>query len=141
VSRATMLVMSDFERLEEWCRKVRIIFAAPPYLVGSVLSRADYKDVDLRLILSDRLFDRLRRGNPMTIRFINRGLSIWGQQETGLPIDFQVQRQTEANQIKGVRNPMGIRDWSLIDRAANPPAATEELDVVAITNPEREKPK
>lgn len=115
MARSTYLLLSDFERLEEWCRLVHVVFlGAVPYLVGSVTERADYRDVDLRVILADKRFNRYMRGRPERIRYLNRAISIWGQQETGLPIDFQIQRQTDANAFTGVRNPMGIRDWSLI---------------------------
>lgn len=112
--RASFLVQSDFERLEEWCRNVCILFGPEiPYLVGSATERSDYRDVDLRLILEDEVFDRSWR-DPVKVRLVNRALSIWGQQETGLPIDFQIQRQTEANDRfpHGIRNPMGLRDWA-----------------------------
>ncbi len=114
-SRASFLLLTDFERVEEWCRGIRILFAAPPYLVGSVLLRKDYRDIDLRLILPDKKFDREWR-NPIKVRLMNRAMSTWGQRETGLPIDFQIQRQSTANERwpDGVRNAMGVRDWSVI---------------------------
>ena len=53
---------------------------------------------------------------------LNRALSVWGQQETGLPIDFQVQRQTEANaEFSGTRIAMGFRDWIIeLQKASTP---------------------
>lgn len=117
MSRSTHLLLTDFERVEEWCRGVRILFGQPPYLVGSALSRPDYRDIDLRLILPDKKFDREWR-NPVKVRLMNRAISAWGQRETGLPIDFQIQRQSAANARwpNEVRNPMGVgvRDWSVI---------------------------
>ena len=113
--RATYLLMSDFERLEEWCRLVDVVFDHnTTYLVGSTNRTKDYRDVDLRCILLDAVFDRWW-GDPLKVRYVNRAISIWGQQETGLPIDFQVQRQTDSNEQfpKQPRNPMGFRDWSL----------------------------
>ena len=120
--RATFLVQSDFDRLEDWCRMVRVILGGHgPFLVGSATERADYRDVDLRTILPDAVFDRLFRGRLEAVRFLNRALSVWGQEETGLPIDFQVQRMTEANeQFPGPRNAMGVRDWSLIPTSGVP---------------------
>ena len=35
-------------------------------------------------------------------------MSLWGQQATGLPIDFQVQSMTDANSIDGPRHPIGM---------------------------------
>lgn len=119
-TRFSYLQQSEFERLEEWCRNVRKLFHSPPYLVGSVTQRADYRDVDLRVVLADDEFDANWSDN-IRVRLMNRAISIWGQQETGLPIDFQIQRMTEANaQFDGSRNPMGIRDWSQIATSGVP---------------------
>lgn len=119
-ARATYLLQSDFERLEEWCRNVRRIFKRPPYLVGSATQRPDYRDVDLRMILSDEDFDEAWC-DVVKVRLMNRAISVWGQQETGLPIDFQIQRQTEANaEFTGMRQAMGIRDWSQIPTSGVP---------------------
>lgn len=131
--RATFLVQSDFDRLEDWCRMVRVIFGPVfgPYLVGSVLDKPDYRDVDIRVMVEDRRFDRLFRGRLEAVRFLNRAFSVWGQQETGLPIDFQVQRQTEANaEFSGRRNAMGIRDWSQIPTSGVPPLQSDEAQEV-----------
>jgi hypothetical protein len=134
MSRSTFLVQSDFDRLEDWCRMVRVIFGPSfgPYLVGSVRERADYRDVDIRVLMRDYDFDRVFRRRPEAVRFVNRALSVWGQQETGLPIDFQVQRQTEANaEFTKPRNAMGVRDWSRIPTSGvpRPPADRHEPDV------------
>lgn len=102
---------------------VRVIFGNVfgPYLVGSVLQRPDYRDVDIRILVQDRRFDALFRGRLEAVRYANRAFSIWGRQETGLPIDFQIQRQSEANaEFSGRRNPMGVRDWSLIPTSGIP---------------------
>ena len=113
--RASYLQLVDFERVEEWCRMVRVLFDdAMPYLVGSVNQHPDFRDVDIRLILDDVTFDKAF-SDPVKHRLMNRAISTWGQRETGLPIDFQVQQQTAANaQFEGeFRNPMGIRDWTI----------------------------
>jgi hypothetical protein len=124
--RATYLFVNDFERLEEWCQKAAVLFWRPSpgylglFLVGSALSRPDFRDVDLRVILSDDRFDE-EYSNPVKVRYMNRALSTWGQRETGLPIDFQVQRQTEANETyTGDRNAMGVRDWMLLRTSGTP---------------------
>jgi len=111
--RSSYLQLTDFEILEEWCQKLRVVAGGNvPYLVGSVNRTPDFRDVDLRIILPDRLYDRYFRADPDRVRLVNRALSIWGTRETGLPIDCQVQRMTEANeQFPGeYRNPMGLRD-------------------------------
>jgi hypothetical protein len=117
VIRSTYLLLTDFERLEAWCKDVHTLFDREhfPYLVGSSAERADYRDIDLRLILDDDEFDRDWH-DPVKLRIANHALSTWGQRETGLPIDFQIQRQTQANaSYPGrPRNPMGGRDWRLV---------------------------
>lgn len=123
-ARSTFMLQSDFERLEEWCHNVRRLFKRAPYLVGSATRRADYRDVDLRLILPDEKFDA-EWSDQVRVRLMNRAISTWGQRETGLPIDFQIQRQTEANiYFPEQRNPMGIRDWSLIPTSGIPALPT-----------------
>jgi len=88
------------------------------YIVGSCLERPDWRDVDVRMILADaafeRLFPRVRldgswefdpRWCLMTI-----AISKWLRDETGLPVDFQFQPQTFANERhKGLRHPAGLR--------------------------------
>ena len=113
--RASYLSVPDFERVEEWCRSVRLLFdGATPYMVGSVHRTPDYRDIDLRLMLDDKEFNA-HWSDPVKHRLMNRALSTWGVRETGLPIDFQLQQMTAANkEFEGeFRNPMGIRDWSL----------------------------
>lgn len=100
---------------------LKIVWDAYPesygvYMVGSVLERPDYRDVDLRCILGDDDFDRYFPGvhgstkhwHPhFTLACLS--ISAFLQDATGLPIDFQFQRMTEANEkYKGkTRNPIG----------------------------------
>lgn len=128
MTRVSYLVQSDFDRLEDWCRLVYRIFGRPPSLVGSAKERTDYRDVDVRLVLPDEQFDVLSRGHLDSIRFLNRALSVWGQVETGLPIDFQIQRMTEADAEFGGRpfSPMGVRDWKIVPTSGVPKAVTPD---------------
>ncbi len=88
------------------------------YLVGSSIERRDYRDVDVRCILSDEAFDRLFRLDPETPgvggwlnplwSLMCTSISVWMGQATGLPIDFQIQRQTQANEKhEGPRQALG----------------------------------
>lgn len=67
------------------------------YHVGSSLSRADYRDVDVRLILRNEEFERLfgtGDKHPATLDLwflICWAISEWMQKRTGLPVDFQIQ--------------------------------------------------
>jgi len=85
------------------------------YLVGSATQRPDWRDVDVRFIMDDEAFDRLFPGvenhwefDPrwmiMTIAISERLSKL-----TGLPIDFQFQRQSHANKHHtGQRQPLGM---------------------------------
>lgn len=89
------------------------------YLVGSALERADWRDVDVRMILEDEAFDRLfpdcGGGTGQRWEFDPRwivmtvSISLWLSKLTGLPVDFQFQPQTHANKVhKGRRNALGL---------------------------------
>lgn len=86
-------------------------FGYGTYMVGSCLTKKDYRDVDLRFIMKDEEFDRLfsKQRSGLHLLF-NVAISEWLQRRTNLPIDFQVQRQTDCNEeFKGhPRNAMGM---------------------------------
>lgn len=77
------------------------------YHVGSSLTRADYRDVDVRLILKDAQFEHLfGAGDKSTGHFdfwslTCLSLSEWLRARTGLPVDFQITSLTEAQKYKG----------------------------------------
>jgi len=91
------------------------------YLVGSACTRRDYRDVDVRFIMADAAFDQLfniepkdgdsgRGGwlNPLWSLMCS-SISLWLSQQTSLPVDFQIQRQTQANAMHdGPRHALGI---------------------------------
>lgn len=86
-----------------------------PYLVGSCLKRPDYRDVDIRVVLADEHYDRLFGPPPIhrdALRhLIQAAISEHYVKATGLRIDFQIQRRTEANEQhrgKGYIHPLGI---------------------------------
>jgi hypothetical protein len=86
------------------------------YVVGSSLERADFRDVDVRLILEDDAFAAVfpnagdqwehdARWLVLTVAISERLARL-----TGLPIDFQFQPRSHANaRHKGSRNAIGIR--------------------------------
>ena len=78
------------------------------YLVGSALTTAEHRDVDVRLMLDDDAYQALT--GVVCLDDINLAVSLWGQQVTGLPIDFQIQRTAEWNDLPhGRRHPLGLR--------------------------------
>lgn len=82
---------------------VRDYFGHVPYHVGSSLQSKQWRDVDVRLILPDDEFEQrfgrneLAETNPK-LAAITLAFATLGQQMTGLPIDFQIQRQSHANE-------------------------------------------
>lgn len=74
------------------------------YLVGSALTKRDYRDVDIRCILPDGVFDRLFPNCQIGFQHNSfwsltcAAISEWLAKRTGLPIDFQIQRQSYANE-------------------------------------------
>jgi hypothetical protein len=109
MGRASYLLHTEQQLLDDFSATVKDIFGDYPYLVGSSLERPDYRDIDLRLILDDDTFDQLY--SLVNVEMIGIAVSLWGQKATGLPIDFQIQRQSNANALYkgGVRNCMGFR--------------------------------
>lgn len=110
--RASYLTVSQQFNLNTACRVLRG-FAYGTYHVGSSLSTPDYHDVDLRCIMPDEEFDIMfpKDGGDASSRlaFLNTAISEWIAARTGLPIDFQFQRATQANtEFTGPRNAVGI---------------------------------
>lgn len=110
--RASRLATHELHSLNEACKTIRAAFGAYPYLVGTagIGSAKSHRDVDVRLILGDERFDELFRdgGQPLW-ELLSLSIGAWLRERTGLPIDFQVQRMTEANERHGqkARNPLG----------------------------------
>ena len=82
------------------------------YLVGTAMEpRGDRapRDIDVRMILTDKMYDRLLKAlGSEGIAFMGLAYGQYLASLTQLPIDFQVQRMTEANNLhSGPRNPLG----------------------------------
>jgi hypothetical protein len=107
--KSSGLSPSELFRLDSACIPLRQVFDATPYLVGSCAVWADYRDVDVRIMLTDKPFDAI----PRKVRLLlNLTTSEWLRAQTGLPVDFQLQRRKTANKLYGDkrRNPLGIRN-------------------------------
>ncbi len=106
-------------KLELACQHINRAFDGQCYLVGSALKRADWRDIDIRFIMEDEAFESLFpdvANLKGTWEFDPRWLLLttWASaflnQATGLPVDFQFQPQSWANdQHDGPRNPVGLR--------------------------------
>ena len=86
-----------------------------PYLVGSALDGPDYRDVDVRLIMSDEAFDKIFGGgtpasNIPLWSLMTVAISEYLEARTGLPVDFQIQRVSEVKQAdwEKARHPLGL---------------------------------
>lgn len=96
------------------CAPLHEAFGATPYLVGTAMEpRGDRapRDVDVRLIMSDQRHKRLAKAiGTDGIAFLGLAIGQYLASITGLPIDFQIQQQTAANEHHdGRRNPLGSR--------------------------------
>ena len=114
-SQKSHLTTGQFAMLNDACIPITEAFGSPPYLVGSATEHAEYRDVDLRLILADEEFDHWFGGRVMLWSLVCLTIGHYLASITGLPIDFQVQRMTEANENHPTthRNPMGVRSRPL----------------------------
>ena len=86
-----------------------------PYLVGSATERADYRDVDVRIILDDVDFNAIFGGGTPGSRIplwslLTVAISEYLAKRTGLPVDFQIQRRSEVKTADWdkPRHPLGM---------------------------------
>ncbi|WP_051899992.1 hypothetical protein [Streptomyces aureus] len=102
--------------LDAFAREITDAFDAVPYLVGSAAVGKKWRDVDVRLILADDEFDALfppvAHGQPDgRWDLLCAAISELARQRTGLPVDFQIQRQSYANdRFPGPRHALGLHD-------------------------------
>lgn len=110
--------MPAWIKLNQFGSEVRAFFGHTPYLVGSAARAKEWRDVDVRLILADEEFDaifgELTRPRCLNEKW-NAACLAWtarGREITALPIDFQIDRQTEANRVYGgeMRHPLILTD-------------------------------
>jgi hypothetical protein len=109
--RASYLTVAQAYNLSIACRPLASI-GYGTFHVGSSLTKPDYHDVDLRCILPDKQYDSMFKshsgGDEILLLFLNTAVSEWLAARSGLPIDFQFQRATEANAtFTGRRNAVG----------------------------------
>lgn len=93
-----------------WLQKYGTIitdyFGHVPYHVGSSLKTKEWRDVDVRLIMPDDEFTALFGTNQSStcnpkLAAVTLAFAALGKEMTGLPIDFQIQPQTWANEHYG----------------------------------------
>jgi len=122
--------------LDQACWPIRSAFVdevrlAGLYLVGSTVkgdNSAGQRDVDVRLMLDDHRYAALTDAVGIdAVRFLNIAIGQYLASMTGLPIDFQIQQTTAANEQHGGgwRNPVGTRG---LDRFAGDAEAADQVE-------------
>lgn len=112
--RANFVPAPQFFNLNQACAVVNRAYPEGQcYLVGSSLRRRDFRDVDVRMMLPDEAYDRLFRDEHGWLNALwsltCTSVSLWLSQQSVLPIDFQIQRQSKANeQHAGERSALGL---------------------------------
>jgi hypothetical protein len=102
--------------LEAFGREIDAAFGHLPYLVGTAAVGKIWRDVDVRLILPDDEFDQLfppAEPDQPDGRWglLCAAISELARVRTGLPVDFQIQRMSVANdRYPGLRLALGIHD-------------------------------
>lgn len=115
--------MPHMPKLDRFGEIVYQAFAAHAYIVGSALTRRDWRDVDVRVILPDDRFELLFgaatdwRTNPR-LAAVATAFAALANQMTGLPVDFGIDRMTEANEDPNAnrRHPLGIQHGVIGER-------------------------
>lgn len=87
------------------------------YVVGSALERQDWRDVDIRMIMDDAQFaaefpnvDGRSWEFDAKWLLLTISISSWLSKQSGLPVDFQIQPQSHANEVHAKpRNAIGLR--------------------------------
>lgn len=121
LKRANFLKVPEFFELNHACLAINEAFGIGcTYLVGSCLTKRDYRDVDVRTILDDEYFQRLfpgpEDGRNALWSLTCASFSLWLGKHSGLPIDYQIQSRTYANKyFKGDRSALGIFIESDVD--------------------------
>lgn len=107
------------------CQPLWQAFDGGVYHVGTSAERGEYRDVDVRLILEDDRYDQLAQTIGLqAVYFLGLAIGQYLASMTGMPIDFQIQRTTEANARHGgkMRNPLGLRTLDNFKGDASPEA-------------------
>jgi hypothetical protein len=111
--RTDLLTTTELYQLDAACVLISRAFdGGPPYLVGSALGTAPSgapRDVDVRLMLND---DEFAAVCPTRARWelLCVAIGTYLRERTGLPVDFQIQQRSLANERYGgkMRNPLGM---------------------------------
>lgn len=101
--------------LDSACQPLMEVFGWATFLVGTAMQPRDGRpprDIDVRTIVKDKQYDKLTKAiGHAGIAFLGIAIGQYLSSLTGLPVDYQLQRMTEANALHdGPRNPLGHRN-------------------------------
>ena len=120
--RANWLPAPEYFLLNQACVVINSAFGwGSTFLVGSALHTRDHRDVDIRTILDDAVFERLFPGAAKNGSYqlnalwslVCSSVSLWLSRQSGLKVDYQIQQRTAANELYSGktghhRHPIGI---------------------------------
>ena len=96
-------------QLDQACYPLNRAFGVCTYLVGTAFDGESWRDVDVRTILYDDDFDELFGDRDTLWGLVCLAVGQYLSDASGLPVDFQIQRQTDANEKHSkYRNPLGM---------------------------------
>ena len=104
--RVNFLTVSENAALKLVCEPIERAFPGcfGCYHVGSSITRKDYRDVDVRLVLSNEQFERLFGTGDKSPACLDLwflfcwAISDWMKRRTGLEVDFQIQSLAMSSQ-------------------------------------------
>lgn len=108
--------MPAFLKLELFSQQVQYAFdGVVPYLCGSSVKGKKWRDVDVRLILDDKPFRKRFGKRPFAaaLNATNLAWSALGREMTGLPIDFQIQKQSHFESLYVDEPRIGLIEFSV----------------------------
>lgn len=120
--RSCYIGFPDTEKLDVAGGVLFDAFHETSYLVGSATYTKRYRDVDIRMIMADDKYDKLFGTTSISPLWsvLCASISSWLRDLTGLPIDFQIQKQSSANNYRGTRHPLGMNHRIRIDNDSLP---------------------
>jgi hypothetical protein len=93
-----------FFLLNQAIMPVNAAFDTICWLVGTAIEYRNWRDIDVRAVLPDEQYQRLFLGIGTAARvhplwsLLCSSTSLWLAQATGLPVDFQVQTESRADE-------------------------------------------
>ncbi len=114
-TRGSYLPPDKSFKLDIACGMLEAAYDATCYLVGSATESKRYRDVDVRMIMADEEYDRLFGTSSLSPMWevTCASISAWLQYVSELPVDFQIQRRSNANarysrKTGDKRHPLGM---------------------------------